>query len=208
MTILVLKNSEGTWVQAKGIQNLNDTQLDMTKVEKLFVDGSWTQENLDQYGLKVAVPFELPSGYRFNGIPYYEEDENGIINQIYPVEEIPLSEIKSEKLALLDQKRWEVEVGGMNFGPFYIRTDANSTAKMTAAFISAALDPNYMVPNWEVSPGNFVTLDNQTILALGTAVRQFIQSTFDHKKDLADQIEAAQNVQELDAIDIYDGWTT
>lgn len=57
-------------------------------IETLFLAGTWTQDDLDKYGLRYAAPFVAPEGKRIVGEPSYEEVEGEIV-ETYEVEDIP-----------------------------------------------------------------------------------------------------------------------
>ncbi|GEM_PF-1138386 len=110
------------------------------------------------------------------------------------------------KLAELDDYRWQMEVGGADFGGTSIRTDWNSQNKIAAAYIMAVNDPGYAIPVWEVVPGVFAALDNAAIRALGVAVRDHVQATFNRKAELHPLIAALDTVEAVDAFDIAANW--
>ncbi|AKR54336.1 hypothetical protein XM25_00650 [Devosia sp. H5989] len=117
-----------------------------------------------------------------------------------------LDELRSDKLAELDDYRWQREIGGVAFLGVVINTDGNSQQKIMAAYTLAKLDPSYSVSTWEVAPGVFMALDNATIVAMGDVVRQHIQSTFDVKAVLYPQISALENADAIAQFDIPAEW--
>jgi len=110
------------------------------------------------------------------------------------------------KLAELDDYRWQMEIGGAAFRGSTIRTDANSQAKITAVYAMARLDPEYEIPTWEVVPGVFMPLDNATIIAMGEAVRDHVQATFNRKAVLHEQIASLDTIEAVQAFDISAEW--
>lgn len=127
--------------------------------------------------------------------------------EIAPYEPPPLSQMVMGKLAELDAFRWEKEVGGAVFGSTVIRTDLNSQAKIAAAYTMAKLDPSYEISTWEVVPGMFMSLDNATIVAMGEAVRDHVQATFDRKAVVYAQLAALDTIEDVQAFDIAAAWT-
>lgn len=117
-----------------------------------------------------------------------------------------LEEAIAAKLAELDDYRWQMEISGVEFAGATIRTDANSQQKITAVYAMAKLDPAYSVPVWEVVPGVFMPLDNATIVAMGEAVRDHVQATFNRKAELHGQIAALESVEAIEAFDIAAEW--
>lgn len=119
-----------------------------------------------------------------------------------------LSEVIAAKLAALGLYRWEREIGGVAFAGGTIRTDPNSQAKVTAAYMMAKLDPTYTISTWEMVPGTFISLDNAAIIAMGEAVRNHVQDTFDRKAVLHGQIASLDTIEQVQAFDIAAAWSS
>ena len=111
------------------------------------------------------------------------------------------------KLAELDDYRWQMEIGGISLAGIPIRTDANSQAKVTAAYFKALNDPDFEVTAWEAVPGTFVALDNATLIAIGDAVLAHVDATFVRKKALHAQVTALQTIEDVLAFDIAFEWS-
>lgn len=116
-----------------------------------------------------------------------------------------LAQARTDKLAALSERRWQAETGGTLVGGVPVKTDASSTAKITAAYVQAKENPNFTV-NWKVATAMFVTLDAATIIAIGDAVTAHVQACFDNEMALTASIMLAADVAALDAIDINSGW--
>lgn len=121
---------------------------------------------------------------------------------------LTLEEAKAAKLATLADKRWSAETGGVVVAGAPVKTDRESSSILTSAYVLAKDDPEYIVTNWKVDQGVFITLDANTIIALSTAVRTHVQACFDREAVLSALILAAADQTELDAIDIDTGWPT
>jgi hypothetical protein len=66
------------------------------------------------------------------------------------------------------------------------------------------IDSNYSV-QWKTGAG-FVTLTAAQVIAAAQAVRAHVQACFDHEADVAAEIDAAETLAELQAIDVSAGW--
>lgn len=73
-------------------------QLDVGKAERLVQQGTWSAEEIGAYGLLVAVPFSVPEGKQRVGHPSYVEGQ-GVVSEVYEVEDLPPSPTPAEKLA-------------------------------------------------------------------------------------------------------------
>lgn len=123
-----------------------------------------------------------------------------------PEPELTFEQKVEAKLEALSWRRFEAETGGTVFNDVPIRTDRETSAIITAAYVSAIENPDFVIPNWKVANGTFMTLDASTIIALANAVRAHVQATFDHEAVLTAQILAAEDEAALDAVDIEAGW--
>jgi hypothetical protein len=112
-----------------------------------------------------------------------------------------------EKAAMLKKReiasaRYDAEFGGFtdpNSGLF-VRTDERTRSLLTAAKLRAQADAAYLVENWKTADGSFLTLDASTIIALESAVHDFIEAQFAKEAALAAQIDAATTTEEVSAI--------
>lgn len=83
--------------------------------------------------------------------------------------------------------------------------DTVSQSKLTGAALGATLDSGFQM-NWKGADGAFYTLTAAAVIALANGVRAHIQAAFDREATLNAEISAAQDLTELLAINIKDGW--
>ncbi|MBX3545598.1 DUF4376 domain-containing protein [Chelatococcus sp.] len=158
------------------------------------------------FGVYPVTPTPVPAGKRAIGTwAGYVEGE---LVEVHTLEDIPLDELKAEKLAALAQRRWEAETGGIIVAGALIRTDATSQAKITGAVSLFQADPSLTSIDWEAQPGVFVALDAATMTAIGIAVGRHVQACFSRGRVLSDAITAAASAATLYALDINSGWPT
>lgn len=117
-----------------------------------------------------------------------------------------LEERKAAMLAEVSARRWAVETGGIVVNGAPIRTDEIGQAKLTGAVALFDNDPDLESIDWEGQPGMWVTLDGETIRALGVAVGRHVQACFTRARALHEAIAAAETHGDLDAIDLEAGW--
>jgi hypothetical protein len=63
--------------------------IDPRKVRRLVEDGVWGEAELQAYGLKIAVPFDLPAGKIAAGTARFVEDGDAVLEQYDLVDEPP-----------------------------------------------------------------------------------------------------------------------
>lgn len=105
-----------------------------------------------------------------------------------------LADCQAAKKAEIANARWHAETSGVNG----IRTDRESQAMITGAALKALQDAEY-VCSWKTDAG-FVELTAAQILAIADAVRAHVQACFDHERALLALIDAAETVEDLEAV--------
>lgn len=180
----------------------------------LISDTGLNGEALDYHGADIVMPGPQPTGEWWqSAVRDGVEEINGNWYEkwvLTPTEQPQgwLDQVKSNLLDQIAQKRWEVETGGITL-PDGTKVDTDresSQQKIKAAFDEAMKDENYVVNNWKVRKGVFVTLTNAQLRLIGQAVLAHIQACFDKEAALSAQILAAPDYATLMAIKINKGW--
>lgn len=117
-----------------------------------------------------------------------------------------LDEVKESMLQQLAERRWQAEESGTLINGVRINTDRQSQSKLIAAYVKSLQDNTYIIESWKVAPGVFITLNAQTIIAIGNAVEDHVQACFHNEKVLTNQIVTATTKAELFQIDLNIGW--
>lgn len=129
--------------------------------------------------------------------------DNGDFYEVVAIPAPPeptFDELKAQKKADIAAARYEAETAGTTVNGITIDTGRDSQALITGAAVAAMLDDGYSL-NWKTATG-FIHLSAQEIIAVAQAVRAHVQSCFDRESELVALVDAAQNAEELDAIDI------
>jgi hypothetical protein len=106
---------------------------------------------------------------------------------------------QAAKLAEIAAARWKAETDGITVNDMTIDTSRESQALVTGAALAATLDPDYTC-QWKTASG-FVTLNAAAVVAVAQAVRAHVQACFDREAALAAVVEAAETVEEVQAIE-------
>ncbi len=120
------------------------------------------------------------------------------ISPYAPPPPTPFSELKAAKKAEIAQARYNAEIAGVTVNGVSIKTDRESQGLITGAALKALQDSTYTC-RWKGIDG-FVELTAPQIIAIADAVRQHVQSCFDHEAELQPLIEAATTIEELEQI--------
>ena len=109
-----------------------------------------------------------------------------------------LAELKADAQSRLASRRWQAETGGMMFNGTPVATDDRSKALIYGARGRSV--------KFKTASGQFAPLSASETEALADAVADHVQACFDRESDLLDAINAAETVEELEAVDINTGW--
>jgi hypothetical protein len=102
------------------------------------------------------------------------------------------------------QKRWEREVGGIEFAGLTVATDDRSKIMISGARIKADKDPAF-VTSWKGPDGQFLTLDAETIISISDAVLDHVNDCFALEASVLVQI-AEGGIVDADGVDAaFDG---
>lgn len=144
--------------------------------------------------------------YPANVLDVWTDDELAAIGvaRVAPAEPT-LDDLKAVQLEALAARRRQatsmVSVGGM-----VIPWDDTTENRVANGVKALEMKPEGTAVSWEVTRGVFVTLDLQTLRAIGLAAFDLQQAAFDNVRDLTALILAAADETALDAIDIEIGW--
>lgn len=127
------------------------------------------------------------------------------VSMTWTVADREIGDRKAMMLAALANRRWIAEEGGTTLGGAPVATDRTTQTKVTAAYLKASANPAYAIPDWK-GPAGWMTLTAPQIAAIGDAIEAHVQACFTREKQIAEAIDAAEDHDALDAIDINSGW--
>jgi len=129
---------------------------------------------------------------------------DGEFSELPPVQTPATKDDRDAKKAALAAKRYEIEIGGITVAGAKVKTDRESQASLTGAYTS--LQAGLLTGiDWKTEDG-WVTLNLATCEAIAQAVASHVQQSFSREKELSVIIDAAETVEDLQAIDINSGW--
>jgi len=114
-----------------------------------------------------------------------------------------LEEARSSALLAVANKRWEVEVNHPTFD-----TSREAQAQINKAWMAVQIDPNRIF-NYKAKDGTWQQFDKAQIEAIAGAISAWVEDCFDREKDLADAVNAATSIADLESIltnDLPTGW--
>ena len=123
--------------------------------------------------------------------------------------EVTPRDVPTEKQAMKERarsERWTAEQCGIDFHGHRICTDEKSQTRVAGMVTTLLADPDLATIDFEAQPGEWVTLDRDTAMALGKVVSGHVQACFSHCKALHDQIDAGTTVAEVWGVDLRSGW--
>ena len=142
----------------------------------------------------------IDGAFRYSGFDPYEDISDAQIAAIAGYfAPMTLDEAKAGKKAEIAAARYAAEIAGVAVGGVVVRTDRESQALITGAALKATQDAAYSC-TWKSESG-FVTLDAATIIAVADAVRTHVQGCFDLEAAKCAQIDAAQTVEDVEAVE-------
>lgn len=127
---------------------------------------------------------------------YYTPEEWAAL---HPPQAPTFDELKTAKYDEIAAARYAAETGGCTVDGVTIATDRGSQALLTAAVVTARIDPEFKT-RWKCADGRFVTLDAMQLRAIGDAVIAHVEACFAREGELYEQIDAAQTPKDLAAI--------
>lgn len=127
------------------------------------------------------------------------------VTAVWTVESLSAEEVaailagaKAAKKSEIAASRYAAEIAGVTVGGVVVRTDRESQALITGAALKAMQDAEYTC-KWKTENG-FLELTAVQILAIADAVRAHVQGCFDLEAAKCALIDAAQTVEDVEAV--------
>jgi hypothetical protein len=117
-----------------------------------------------------------------------------------------LDEMNAQRLAVLAERRWRAEGAGVTVGDIRMQTTRDASTPLARVYQRARADPQFACPAWKLGAGEFISIDNAMLVAIGDAVEAHVQDCFLREREICALIAAAADAAALAAIDIESGW--
>lgn len=123
----------------------------------------------------------------------------GWIIQDPPLPPIPtVAEVKAAQKNKIAASRFDYETGGITVNGAVIKTDRESQATLTGAWVTVQIFPTILI-DWKGANG-WVQIDKAIVETLAAAVGTHVQACFTKEKSLCDLVDAAQTVEAVELI--------
>lgn len=167
---------------------------------------------LAEFGVYPATVKERPATSQWqtatrDALPTQDAGGNWVYG--WTVHTMPLDQAKAARVQELAARRYKEEVSGAVIRtdpPVIVSTDRTTQAKLIAAYVKAAANPEYVITNWKAPEGFFISLNAEKIIQVANAVEAHVQACFSNEAALSEQIANASSLEELDAVNLDDGW--
>ena len=112
---------------------------------------------------------------------------------------VTLESVKRDKLAEIADWRFRRETSGVSVNGVRIKTDRESQATITGAFITLSQGLVSSV-DWKAAEGHWVQLGLADITAVAQAVTTHVQQCFSLEKMYAERVNAAATIEDVIAV--------
>ncbi len=120
-----------------------------------------------------------------------------IVNSVPPP--VTLDDVKKSKLLELANRRYAAEVAGVVVSGSLIRTDRESQATLTSAYVTLQAGFKETI-DWKTSSGDWIALTLQEVTYIASIVTDHVQSCFTTERALSDQVLLATTIEEVNSI--------
>ena len=132
--------------------------------------------------------------------------ESDKVTVTYSIRQYDVDTQKTKMIDRARQRRKDAEVSGITVNGVSIRTTPNSQARVAGLMTTVLADDQADNFDFEHQPAQWVTIDRATAFAIGKAVSDHVQAGYTNQRQLQSSIEAAQDMYDLQAIDLSSGW--
>lgn len=117
-----------------------------------------------------------------------------------------LASAKAERIEEVAEQRKAAIIETFGFNGMPLKLDPDTENALSKAYAALERQPEGTAIDWEVSRGNFVPFDLPTVAAISDAAFLHVQTCFTNAKRLTLLINAATDLEALEAIPTDTGW--
>lgn len=139
-----------------------------------------------------------------SGEPHPDEDGTGYV-QDFAVVQLPLETAKANIKAVITQKRWQVETGGVTLSDgTRILTSIDDQNRIATA-LQGTSSAGIAEVDFKGADG-WIKLSREMLENVAGIVAAHVQACFSRERKLHEFVDAAENVAELETVDISSDW--
>lgn len=147
----------------------------------------------------------VPKYHRAGSASYVIDNAAGTVTETVAAVPWPIEDVITDVKAKLAEYRYAIETGGITVAGVAVKTDRESQATLTGAWVQVQTNPAALI-DWKGNDG-WTQIDKATVVLLAGAVGTHVQKCFTCEKRHSDAIDALTTVNEVVAYDITTGWT-
>lgn len=125
---------------------------------------------------------------------------------VKPVVELQLDNERNRLKALVKAKRDALELAGFPYMGKVFDSDPRSFYRITTANDAASKDSSFVI-DWKTQDNSFITLNAVEMQGVMPALAGFGAVIFANSNRLKEALDNASTIEELNAIDITEGWS-
>jgi hypothetical protein len=163
-----------------------------------------TPDDIEAAGIAVVVETDRPGAdFVVTGVTI--EDVAGVPTQVWQAEDLGLADLRALRIQQVREVRAQHETAGIVVSGIPIPSDERIQNRLANALQAFAVDDELVTVDWEFGFGQFATMDQATVAAIGVALSRHIQACFSRSRELITAIQAGDRAAVL-ALDITTGW--
>lgn len=138
-------------------------------------------------------------------ILFHSDDTDALTDAVNGYDAAWMARAKGERIEEVAEARKAAIIETFSFNGMSLKLDSDTENALSKAYAALERQPAGTAIDWEVSRGNFVPFDLPTVAAISDAAFAHVQACFTNAKRLTVAINAAADLEALEAIEL-DGW--
>ncbi len=194
-----------------GVPAAGSGAVTMDNIRLLFEDISFpsspSSASMAEYGFGIFTFVDAPAVDK-NHVAVesgFSQNADGVWHRTWDIQSLDIGVIRDRKKNELAAIRFQHETAGITVNGGAIDTGLVSQAKINGAWAGAQVNPSVMI-DWKRADGDWIQIDAATITGIAMSVFAYVQACYTREMQLSQLIDAAEDVAEVDAVDLTVGW--